>query len=988
MNTALYPPVVEDYLPAFLESKDCEIRYKISDFASIEDINAVHLTIKGQNDNQNLLKENYETGMMEFQLEKKENSDYYFTVINSNDLKAGKFYLNRYYRVQLRFSSVYSNGQFNESFLNKNAANFSQWSSPILIRPIGEPIIQIEGFDITKDENIFNAIFNRIKGTIRFKDTNTELLHRYQISLIDLEDDTKIFESGDLFPKEGIGKIDCQIPLLFEDYKTYGLELHYYTNHGYEDFAKYYFSFVEPMLSPLSAKVIATPNRHRGSIGVMVSGDKISENIMIRRTSNKSSFKMWEDVHLFWILSDEEWKYYWEDFSVEPGVVYKYAVQVYDVYEGKELRGKINTTLNEIESISLFEDIFLFDGKRQLRVKFNPEINSLKYVVSESKTETLGSKYPFFLRGAETYYRTFPISGLITYKCDDYKDDFPLEYVEKEPNKIFKGFTFSEKDTPLFYDMRGNVYLESEDNFVAQGNEEIAWYKRMLKLDSNNYENDLDTYLEKMFREQVMDFLQDGNVKLFKSETEGNILVRLTDVSFSPEQQLGRKVYKFSATAVEIAEPTLDNYKKYGIINMNEFNNNLSKSRTFISQLKNCTDNNSNIINQIQNKARKETTQTITNFNKLHWIRICITSKPYPITQRMISNLKAKQQSVYNKNDLKSSFMGFLVRIESYYYKGFQKEPVQTVHVVKPHGVLELSENEISNLASISIFAPSYVNDNGEAVAYPLEYDVDFIVTLLTKENRARKVAEQSDIFGVGQLTGMFGVGPSYEIVETIFSKHSTEWNTKIDSQGTLEESDLTRHFRILEALNAIEIEASPGTVLKFKDTHDVLTENGSSYFRHIIGSSGYYHIYHPEGVVTSCYFGGVRLANAQYKDREIVNEMEFKPCFSKDEKTYNGLLIGKFKKNELDDEEVIHLLPKSQVFYKEVWRDISEIEYYQNSSKDNIVVKSFDAFIKDRDYLNTPVDDIIAITISCPVEATINYYYQIKEGTYQKNEQ
>ena len=115
---------------------------------------------------------------------------------------------------------------------------------------------------------------------------------------------------------------------------------------------------------------------------------------------------------------------------------------------------------------------------------------------------------------------------------------------------------------------------------------------------------------------------------------------------------------------------------------------------------------------------------------------------------------------------------------------------------------------------------------------------------------------------------------------------------------------------------------------------------------------------------------------------------MEFKPCFSKDEKTYNGLLIGKFKKNELDDEEIIHLLPKSQVFYKEVWRDISEIEYYQNSNKDNIVVKSFDAFIKDRDYLSTPVDDIIAVTISCPVEATINYYYQIKEGTYQKNDQ
>jgi hypothetical protein len=58
----------------------------------------------------------------------------------------------------------------------------------------------------------------------------------------------------------------------------------------------------------------------------------------------------------------------------------------------------------------------------------------------------------------------------------------------------------------------------------------------------------------------------DGKVKLFRSPTEGNYLVRLTDVSFSPNQQLGRMIWTFSATANEIAANTIDNYYKYKIL--------------------------------------------------------------------------------------------------------------------------------------------------------------------------------------------------------------------------------------------------------------------------------------------------------------------------------------------------------------------------------------------------------------------------------------
>jgi hypothetical protein len=38
------------------------------------------------------------------------------------------------------------------------------------------------------------------------------------------------------------------------------------------------------------------------------------------------------------------------------------------------------------------------------------------------------------------------------------------------------------------------------------------------------------------------------------------------NVSLSPEDKLGRMLHTFSATAYEIAEPTYENFIKYGIV--------------------------------------------------------------------------------------------------------------------------------------------------------------------------------------------------------------------------------------------------------------------------------------------------------------------------------------------------------------------------------------------------------------------------------------
>ena len=75
-----------------------------------------------------------------------------------------------------------------------------------------------------------------------------------------------------------------------------------------------------------------------------------------------------------------------------------------------------------------FEDMYLYDGEKMLKLRYNPEISSFKTTVLEQKTDTLGSKYPYITRNGTTYYKEFPISGLLTHNLDTYNCFVTKEY--------------------------------------------------------------------------------------------------------------------------------------------------------------------------------------------------------------------------------------------------------------------------------------------------------------------------------------------------------------------------------------------------------------------------------------------------------------------------------------------------------------------------------------------------------------------------------
>ena len=207
----------------------------------------------------------------------------------------------------------------------------------------------------------------------------------------------------------------------------------------------------------------------------------------------------------------------YNDNTVTFGEVYKYGWQ-------ENYQGPAKIQWYE-PSITTYTDyIFLSDKDKQLKISFNPKVSSMKETILETKQDTIGGKYPIFYRNGQVRYREIPISGLISYLMDDY------------------------------------------EQFATNEELGLAAADRARTTSLTNY----NIIAERKFREKVLNWLNDGKPKLFRSMTEGAFIVRLMNVSLSPNDTVGRMIWTFSATAYEIDENTYDNLKKHKLIETEE----------------------------------------------------------------------------------------------------------------------------------------------------------------------------------------------------------------------------------------------------------------------------------------------------------------------------------------------------------------------------------------------------------------------------------
>lgn len=592
-DITLYPPIVDTCTPVFLQGDSCKIWFSYSPYMdSLSDKEKeklfMQVSINQQDTNKTVLsKDKWSTGPAVFKINsaiegtKEFAHNLSYVTIENSDIRNG-FATQQLYKAQLRF--IYAETQDKALTIANNftATPYrSEWSTVTLLKCIQEPQTFIFTLDTTlnkEDGNsptnplIINTPLLNVSGQTVFQDGESETIKTYKLSLEKsiISDDgnvttEQVIETATLntnyYDNSNSFKYKFKTML---DNGLYWLDISYITKNGYDSTVDSSNPFqpkkcglyiqinanegIAPPLSDIS--IDSDKDNGRIIINATVNDQQTNEDVTITivRSSSNTCFKEWEEIYTTLYHPGE--KIAFDDRTIESGVWYKYNFQVVDK-AGARSRFIDESIYKPSPLMIVFNDVFLTAGDKQLKITLNNEIGSLSYNLQESKTDTIGSQFPWIRRNGAIKYRTFSLGGLISYLgnnemilfSNSESSDTNIEYQNNLAEKNING---------LFY---------SKDDLFPQ---EVSELYQSYNLD-NGITNYNDIMLEKVFRDKVIDFLLEDRPVLFRSATEGNILIRLMDLSFSPNTQLKNYIYSFGSTAVEIAECNFDNFHKYNI---------------------------------------------------------------------------------------------------------------------------------------------------------------------------------------------------------------------------------------------------------------------------------------------------------------------------------------------------------------------------------------------------------------------------------------
>ena len=269
---------------------------------------------------------------------------------------------------------------------------------------------------------------------------------------------------------------------------------------------------------------------------VISASSPISQNIVVYRADATNNFTNYYQIaNIPFTVPTTEAKCQIKDCFCESGVPYKYKISCGD-----------SAPIYSDLTIAVLEGVFLSNNELQMKICYDLNISGFKYNFTDVVTPTLGSKYAFIRRNGEQKYRTFNIGGLISYHTEQFEQNLINQdsLIRHNINKIPSMF-----ENSLFFNIKENEDLNPE------------YYMNLTP-------SDKERVYEKIFRDKVIAFLTSGDIKLFRSQEEGNIFIRLTNVSLTPKNEIGRMIYSFSAQAIECADANLETYNKY-ISNLN-----------------------------------------------------------------------------------------------------------------------------------------------------------------------------------------------------------------------------------------------------------------------------------------------------------------------------------------------------------------------------------------------------------------------------------
>ena len=390
-----------------------------------------------------------------------------------------------------------------------------------------------------------------------------------------------------------------------EDSLFYTIEYKITTLNGYEGVSSRYRLQMQTGLTMDPSMIIyPIPDFDNGCVEIVLIGEPDESLLTEQKYTGSYSIcrkvvsdyedESWVELHRFRLNNQEPSTYVFRDFTVEQGVTYKYSIQQINSY------GMFTSRIISLPVYADFEDMFLFDGRRVLRIRFNPKVTSFKTTLQESKTDTIGSKYPYFFKNGNVAYKEFPLSGLLSYFIDDaelfiedaalglepadatrdrtwyfgrdegivgpqiHDDDRKYENVDYFSSNIgYRGITQEEKALLALLHPNFKYYKEYNDWVDKRKQDAQA------RIRTRNFTG-YNLFAERKFKLAVLDWLNNGELKLFKSPAEGNYVVRLMNSSLTPEDALGRMLHTFTSTAYEAADNTIASLLTSGIISIDE----------------------------------------------------------------------------------------------------------------------------------------------------------------------------------------------------------------------------------------------------------------------------------------------------------------------------------------------------------------------------------------------------------------------------------
>ena len=445
-----------------------------------------------------------------------------------------KFMVGQYYKVQIAFVTEDSGSENNIGYYS-NSATIKYTSTPKMV------IQELE--DVNGNNNISNV--NNIFTGIYKSEDMTEKVYSY---CFDLYYQNILIKTSDIQLhnnlKNTINSNASQYLWNLDEILengNYRIDFKVITINNLEKTITYNFTISQTNSDNNGIELILENNFDNGYIEISLSGGIFTHtgdfNYILTRVDEQE--KEYKIIPITLTVQNKNQKLkptlVYKDFAIRQGATYTYKLREIDS------NNYICDSDTRATIISDFEDAFLSDGDRQLRIRFNPKIASFKNTLLESKMDTIGGKYPFIFRNGNVGYKEFSISGLLSLLSDE--NHLFIKDNNEEPLRTHTPAAAREKtiDSIQINDFKHN-------------------------LSTNNIKNERD------FKMEVLAWLTNGKPKLFRSPTEGNFIIRLINTSLSPNDTLGRMLHTFSSTAYEIDDYNYQNLQDYNFIHNEKVN--------------------------------------------------------------------------------------------------------------------------------------------------------------------------------------------------------------------------------------------------------------------------------------------------------------------------------------------------------------------------------------------------------------------------------